>query len=283
MGRLIGTSSRNPGGIWPREATSAQVAPTSPRRAAGIAQRRSDVERGRPPKAHGQQHRHTLTAMALETLCGEMDGKNVLVIGSAPLDKPLNPPACTYTIVVNGAVSSLPDRFPNLWIVNSRIKPMEHWSRERRFLHTEMMRQAAKRHVRTVAFLTRQPTAEHFTAEQLKEQGTTFEKAVVISRHDRERLEWQSGARTTAMKKDACSAGVFAAIVALWCGAKTVHLEGISFGLGYHYLPGRKMPLNQRAHVQGDRLALRELAQRYPGRITGAMVPGWKPQESVAS
>ena len=249
-------------------------------RRGGVAVRRDNVDRGRPPVHRRRPFENIVVDAGLAGLQPEIGGRHVAVVGSAPLPKALRIPDAHYVIVVNGAVSSVPFRVPNLWVVNSRIKPMEHWSRERRFLHTEMMRQAAKRHVETVAFLTRQEQAEHYTATWLREQGTTYDRGIVISRHDRERLEVQSGARTIAMKKDATSAGIFAGILALWAHAATVTFYGISFGLGYHYLPGRKMPLNARAHVQGDRLALRELRQKYPGRVFGTIVEPTREQRA---
>jgi hypothetical protein len=162
------------------------------------------------------------------------------------------------------------------------VKPLDRWGHERRFLHRTMMAQAANRHVRVVGFMTRQAKAEDYTAAWLRELKTTFEHSLVLARTDRELLEVKTGVRTVAMNRDACSAGVFGVIVALWAGAAHVRMEGFSFEKGYHYLPGHKLPENCRAHVQGDRLALRQIAALYPGRVDGALVPGSRYQERPA-
>lgn len=235
------------------------------------ARRRMDAHRGRPvAKGSYAPPAPAMTeATALQTL---MDGRRVLVVGSAPLPTPLVVEPGEVVVAVNGAVSSVPH--VDVWFVNSRTKPLDRWSHQRRFLHTTMISQGAHRHVGTVAYLTRMPLAENYTHMVLTRQGTTFTREVVVGRDLRERIETESGIRTIAMRQDACSAGMFAVIVALWCGAASVRMAGFSFEKGYAYLPGYNLPPNARAHVHGDRLSLREMRTKYPGRISGALIDG---------
>lgn len=237
---------------------------------------RSDAARGRPVRRPQTRIERLVgpapPVVGLDLLKTLFTGRNVLVLGSAPLAAPVKPARHELVVCINGSVSSLPNRAPDLWLVNSRIKPMDQWGHERRFLHKTMMAQAAGRHVRVVGFMTRMHQAEHYTAAWMAEQGTTFDQALVIDRHQRESIEVHAGIRTIAMRRDACSAGLFGVIVALWAGAWHVRMDGFSFKKGYHYLPGHTLPENCRAHVQGDRLALREMAQRYTGRVDGALL-----------
>lgn len=201
----------------------------------------------------------------IEPLRPLMMHRRCVVVGAAPLKtrRAVIQPG-EYVIAINGSISSL-DRCADLWLLNS--KP------NRTALHATMLRQGLGRACRHVALL-RGPleATEQETLRRLRKMGCQYETWSVIDKPIKRWLEERLCDRCEdGIAQPACSAGLFAVALALWSGAEHVRLTGFSWKAGYHYL--RYVPTTIRGHVQSDGRGLRALLQRYPGRLSGAIVP----------
>lgn len=205
----------------------------------------------------------------MEDLRALVGGCRCLVVGSAPLARPLVIGTDEVVVAVNGGISSVREARIGVWLVNARRRPYACWTAERITLNALMVQQGAGRHVGAIAWVLTddEEGASAVMAERLRVQGTTYDQAVVITRTDRARIEVKAGARTPAMRKHALSAGLFAVAVCLWAGAERVRAVGVSWRAGYAYLPGVELPPATRGHVEGDRLALAALEARHGRRL----------------
>lgn len=209
----------------------------------------------------------------VEGIRAVLAGRRCLVVGSAPLGRPLSVDNGEVVVAVNGGISSVPG-VVDLWMLNSRRQPYESWGPDRVALNERMVHQGAGRTVRTVAWVTVDDEPEDAMVARLRAQRTEYTQGCVIARTERERIETVSGARTPAMRKHALSAGMFAVALCLWSGAATVRMVGFSWRAGYAYLPGVDLPAATRGHIEGDRLALEQLLARYGDRLEQTFVAG---------
>jgi hypothetical protein len=190
-------------------------------------------------------------------------GQACAIVGAAPLRTPrAELEAGERVICVNGSISSVGSA-PDLWLLNS--------SENRSALHLRMLQQAAGREARHVAFLrgSKVPT-EPASIRHLHRVRCAIGGWSVIDKPIKRWLEESICDRPPRGVKPACSSGLFAAALALWCGAARVRLIGFSWKAGYHYVTVPRSV--RRGHVDADRRALAALEARYPGRLAGALI-----------
>lgn len=207
---------------------------------------------------------------AIRKLAAIVAGKPVVVVGAAPLKMKVQPAEGEIVIAVNGGISSTSGHV-DVWQVNSRSAQFEQWGPGRRRLATLMLQQGKKRQVGLLFFIAREADAPPTTRAILGRQGTKWQgEAVVLQHTERRPLEAATGARDEKMKKDAMSAGLTAVAFALYAGAAHVRMVGFSWLPGYEYLPGER--IDARGHVRADQLGLKNLLDRYAGRIEHDLV-----------
>ena len=206
----------------------------------------------------------------VEFLRAKLEGQPCVVVGSAPLPTPTAEIAAgEFVIAVNGAISSLPGP-ADIWVLNSKqqdrpgdplLKP----------LHKTMLHQGAGRFADHLLFLRGPKVAsELYTRDHLERIGARWTSWSVLDKTTKRWLEGQECGRKR--EADPCSAGVLAATVALVNGAASVRLVGFSFVPGYHYLPKARTGSWWRDHIGADKRAIKVLAERYPGKLSGALL-----------
>ena len=207
---------------------------------------------------------------ALDVLRAAIAGRRVVVLGSAPLDAPLELAGDDVAIPVNGGVSSVPaGRLVDVWVLNSR-SDVHTWGGPRRRLGNAMLAQGANRDVAIAVLLTRDDDSEAATLKALQLHRTRLRQAVTLSRPERTDLEKRSGARQPAHTKQALSLGLFTVGMCLELGAAHVRLAGFSWQAGYAYLPNDRA-VTDRGHVHADQIALAHLVARHGERIEHAL------------
>jgi hypothetical protein len=113
--------------------------------------------------------------------------------------------------------------------------------------------------------------SEEGTIETLLQRGAYWRTWSVLDKPTKRWIEGELCGRVDDLQP--CSAGILAVACALWCGAAAVRLVGFSLKPGYHYLPKTPPQSWWRNHVSADRRALEVLTRRYPGHLSGALVP----------
>lgn len=198
-------------------------------------------------------------------------GQRVVVLGSAPLDRPLVIADDERVVAVNGGVSSYPRC--DVWVVNSRgaggaIGPTK------RNLSARMRAQARDRAVGDLVLVCKgDEAADAITLKALERQRTTWTSERRVAFTDRQAIERLAGGRTPELAAHALSLGLFAVSLVLWSGAARVRLEGFSWTYGYAYLlPSRDDRSRSRGHEYGDKVALARLVARHPGVLTHHLV-----------
>lgn len=227
---------------------------------------RSLYARGRPsPKL-----RLPANLGPLEDLIPILGSRSVVVVGSAPLLRPLRLHADDVVMTVNGSLSSV-EGVPAVHLINARVGPHVTWNRDRRALNAAMVAQLAHRAIGVLALLPVQEVgAEDAFLARLAAQGTTWSSAVTIVKSSKVALAHSVGALHRESDRHlSLSAGLLAVVLALWAGAARVRTEGFSFDAGYAYLPPDAVPANARGHLRGDKTAIGKLLELYPGRIVG--------------
>jgi hypothetical protein len=214
-------------------------------------------------KVADQRQIEALTPLLRDRIC--------VVVGSAPrTSRYVEIFPGELSIPVNGGISSVKGEI-DLWVVGS--KHYDAHEAMTRHLHRTMLDQAKKRVVNRALFL-RGPkhASEQHTLERLHARDCRVERYSVLDKPTKRWLEGELCGRTD--DKQPCSSGILAAAVALWCGATSVRLEGISLKPGYHYLPNREGEAWWRDHVNADRRALQTLRRRFHDKIHGDIFSG---------
>lgn len=212
----------------------------------------------------------TADGAQLERLVPLLEGRAVVVVGSAPLATRaavLEPGE--LVVAVNGGISSLPGA-ADVWVLNSKLqdRPGDPLLKP---LHRTMLAQGKGRTAGHLLLLRGPKVAsERFTLATLDRLETVYHSWSVFDKSTKRWLEGQECNRVRDNRP--CSAGILAATIALVCGATAVRLVGFSFVPGYHYLPHTKPGAWWRDHVEADKRALKALASRYPGRLAGALL-----------
>lgn len=208
----------------------------------------------------------------IETLRARLMDRACVIVGSAPLrTKTAEILPGELRIAVNGSLSSLPEKQADLWVLNSKAqdRPGSPTLHE---MHRLMLVQATGG-VTDHLLLLRGPkvASEQETLEALRQREARWQTWSVLDKPTKRWFEGEVCARVD--EKAPCSAGILATAIALWCGAASVRLIGFSLKPGYHYLPKVQPQRWWRNHVEADQRAMRALVTRYPGRVSGAMVP----------
>lgn len=217
-----------------------------------------------------------LTKGTFERLQRTFEGRRVVVLGSAPLEREFfqfrpsvtnDPDDGELLVAVNGGISSAAAPIHvDVWFLNSRSSAFQSWGPNRIALTNLMIRQGAGRDVGLVVFYAREEEAPIVTRRILEKQGTQWREDLALSETERHALETISGARTSELTRHALSAGMASAAIALMAGAAHVRLIGFSWQAGYHYSPADAR-VRDRGHVYGDQVALRQLSARYGTRL----------------
>jgi len=207
----------------------------------------------------------------LEVLIDDLGSRPVVVIGSAPIEGVLRWTKGTAVVTVNGSLSSIRERVPDVHLMNARVGPHVTWNKERRALNAAMFAQSADRHVRTLALLpVTEVGAEEATLERLRRQGTTWDRVMSITKATKVLLAHNVGALDRERDRHlSVSAGMFGVLLALWAGASSVRTEGFSFDAGYAYLAPELVPENSRGHLRGDKTAIVNIREKFGPRVMG--------------
>lgn len=210
-------------------------------------------------------------AKQVEFLRGRFEGQRCVVVGSAPLPTPrAEVLAGEITIAVNGGISSLPG-LANIWVLNSKQqdRPNDPLLKP---LHKTMLHQGKGRYADHLLFL-RGPKVESeiYTLMHLERLEARWCTWSVLDKTTKRWVEEQECGRVR--ENAPCSAGLLTTAVALANGAQHVRLVGFSYTPGYHYLPKARPGSWWRDHVEADRRAIKHLEARYPGKLSGALVP----------
>jgi len=200
----------------------------------------------------------------LERLRPFIEGRDCLVVGSAPLptehaqDRPGE-----VVIAVNGGISSCAG-IPSVWFVNSKQQDRPG-DKNLTPLHKRMMEQATNRRVHHIVLLRGSKVAsEEGTFERLDQLCVRRESWSLLDKTTKAHVESILCDRNLGEKRP-CSSGLLAVAVAFWCGASNVRMEGFSWSPGHHYkLP---QPIQKRWHDVADKRALKELYQRFGDRL----------------
>lgn len=208
----------------------------------------------------------------VEALRSYLEGRACVVVGSAPLKtRTASVQPDEVRMAINGGIASLPDRHADVWVLNSKAQDRPG-SFQLREMHALMLAQA-ERSATDHLLLLRGPkvASEKDTLETLRQRHAHWQTWSVLDKPTKRWLEGELCARVD--DKAPCSAGMLATACALWCGAASVRLVGFSLKPGYHYLPKAQPSRWWRDHVAADQRAIRALCQRYPGQLSGAIVP----------
>lgn len=185
----------------------------------------------------------------------EVQGRKVLVLGSAPSASLPSSEHYDFTIAVSGAIALLPS--PDIWLINyhtmrantpARLKTVSHYS------HRVVQRLVLLDH--------RVPMRQRLDAWMVEHSV----KAFCVSRLTREArvLALQRAGYTIATTP---SSGMMAVCFAFLSGASSVVMSGFSTEHGHFYDPAA-----QRIHVREDQ-ALYSLLKRRYNLIGGFRVP----------
>lgn len=203
-----------------------------------------------------------------EHLHHEIAGRKVLVVGAAPLTRPLTADPDELVACVNGAISSY-SGVADFWVVNSRANA-RFFTKDRLRLHKLMMDQCRKRLVETIVFVTRAEGSEKVTALWLEERECGWRRSMLLDPGARAMVERDSGARLKGMERKTASLGMSTVAMFLWAGAARVRVRGFSHAAGYEYLPvDEAIDLRFRAHLPCDIEMMANLLQRHGDRVHG--------------
>lgn len=201
--------------------------------------------------------------MAFVTVRKIIRNRSVTVVGSAPLTPQDQDSIAQADIViaVNGAISSVVGRSPDIWALNTRdydddiYTDPSRWPQERKDLHELMLRQGQNRQVRHLLCYMKGNSSQQ-TLSKLKALGVQWRAQTDMWAGERAMLIRDAGIKPYSLAAN-LSAGLATAIIALKCRAKEVRLVGFSFGNAYSYIDS--VPIDTRKHISQDRDALSQL------------------------
>lgn len=178
-----------------------------------------------------------------------------LVLGSAPsLKIPLNS-GFTRCLCVNGSpVIAQEYSIPiDLTVLIGYTTAMK------KDISALSMQKIAGIHTRELLFVSAGDVFES-CIEKLNERNFTFDSASELSPIERASIIGEVCGIELGLgnRDDRVSNGVFTVLLALWAGASSIIISGISLNGGHHYLEG-----TPRHHLSGDVICLKLLAERY--------------------
>jgi hypothetical protein len=202
--------------------------------------------------------RSALTAI-YDRLSPELKGKRCLVLGSAPDTRVPRPGDYDRCICINGSpfVAHASGIAVDLVIMVGFTTAMK---KDISALSIEKLKDLQ---ARDLLFISAGDALEHALAVlesvdfrfQSYSQMNALERAAIVGELCIEELG-------LGQRDDRISNGVFAVVLALWCGAAEVIVSGISLSGGHAYAAG-----TQRDHQNGDRRCLMILAERFADRL----------------
>jgi hypothetical protein len=205
--------------------------------------------------------------VVIEWLAPYVRGRQVVVVGSAPMDGQVERRSPDEVIVaVNGGISSVVAGTVDVWVLNAR-SPLDATVAGSP-LHPLMVAQGAERRVGVLVLVTKDDQAAAHTRRVLLKQETDYHLALEVNQETRRAIETGVGARTPDLTKHALSVGMFATALCFEGGAEHVRLAGFSWKGGYQYAGGKRV---ERGHAYGDRRAIANLEQRYGARLEHAL------------